>query len=306
MRRWLITGASGFLGANAGYWLAGRVERVGVARTAPPAASCDEYVFCDLLDTRSIAPAIQSARPDVVMHCAALASHEACEADPALATRVNVDATAAVAAACDDVGATLVYVSTDSVFDGARGGYRETDDPNPFSVYGASKLEGERAARESTPDALIVRTNFFGWSVTGQSSILEFFIAALRDGRTVSGYTDFVVTSIYTQHLMGALEQLVASEHRGVVHVASSDAQSKYAFGQLVAHEFGLGGGFITPVSAQVIQQSPSRVRDLSLNTGRMTAWLGSSPPGQRAGIDAAFQDESRIALALRAAGDGT
>lgn len=300
MRRWLVTGASGFLGANTGLWLDGRAHRIGLARSAVPAAAFDEVHAVDLLDRPSIAALVRSSRPDVIVHCAALASHEACSADPRLAQQVNVDATRAIAEAAHEVGASLVYISTDSVFSGARGGYRESDEPEPFSVYGMTKLGGEVAVGESAADALIVRTNFFGWSPSGTRSILEFFVDALRCGRAVPGYTDFEVTSIYARHLVGIIERLVLSEHRGVVHVASVDKQSKYAFGQLVASGFSLPGALITPVSAPLDDPSASRARDLSLNTSRLTGWLGTPPPSQHAGVRAAYDDESVTAGILR------
>ena len=170
---WLVTGAQGFLGANAGIYLRGKARTIGLTRTNQTPNLFDEGITGDLTHPSEIAKAIIERKPSVVLHAAALASHEACEADPALAERINVDATRVLARAAQEAGAQFIYISTDAVFDGSRGDYTETDEPSPFSVYGETKLRGEQQALKET-EALVVRTNLFGWSPTGSRSILEF------------------------------------------------------------------------------------------------------------------------------------
>jgi dTDP-4-dehydrorhamnose reductase len=100
----MITGASGFLGANAVRALQRRDEVVGMVRDAGSAPWCERTVTGDLLDAESLAGAVNEARPDVVLHCAALADHRACEQDPDLAHRVNADASGTLAGAAVSVG----------------------------------------------------------------------------------------------------------------------------------------------------------------------------------------------------------
>lgn len=300
MDSWLITGASGFLGSNAGLALAGRATRVGMSRTAAPAAAFDSRHIVDLLDDAGVRDLVAATRPAVILHCAALASHEQCEEDPALAARVNVDATRTLAEAAAGIGARFVYVSTDAVFDGQRGGYREEDPPRPFSVYGQTKLRGEQAALAVCPGALVVRTSIFGWSPSGTRSILEFFVNGLRRGLPLPGYTDFVVSAIYAPHLVGLIEELVHGEHSGLVHVAAADALSKYAFGRAVAAEFGLPEGLVTATSAASGGHATARTRDLSLDTGRLAGLIGHRPPTQADGIRSAYDDQSAVTAALR------
>lgn len=301
MQRWLITGASGFLGANAGLWLRDRAHRTGLARSPVAAALFDDVLPVDLLDDAALIRAVETSRPDVILHCAALASHELCERDPGLAERMNADATRTLAQAAAAVGAIFVYISTDSVFDGARGGYAETDAPAPFSVYGTTKLLGEKATQDVDVASLIVRTNFFGWSPTGSRSILEFFTNALRAEHQVPGYTDFVVTSIYVRHLVAIVHELVVTGRRGLVHVASSDALSKFDFGRAVASQFGLSPELVVPTTAPAPHDSPSRARDLSLATRLLAGWLGSPPATQLEGLRDAYDDEATVPADLRA-----
>ncbi len=291
---WLVTGAQGFLGANAGIYLRGKARTIGLTRTGATPNLFDEGFAGDLTDPDDIAKAIIGRRPSVVLHAAALASHEACEADPALAERINVDATRVLARAAQQAGAQFIYISTDAVFDGARGDYTETDEPSPFSVYGETKLRGEQQALNET-SALVVRTNFFGWSPSGHRSILEFFVNELSAGHKVKGYTDFVVTSTYAQLLLEAIRRLTERSATGIIHVASSDKLSKYEFGRATAEAFGLHESLIEPMRASTAKQETSRKRDLSLSTATLERLLAQRPAGQRAGISQAFADVHTI-----------
>jgi len=299
---WLVTGSAGFLGANAGLWLADRAETVGQARSGPaPTSEYGRTVLLDLRDLSATAAMVRDARPDVILHAAAISGHETCAHDPEQAFAVNVEASRVIAETAAEIGARMIYISTDAVFSGARGNYAETDEPEPFSNYGETKLLGERAVLDSGADALIARTNFFGWSTSGRRSVLEFFVNSLRAGEDVKGYPDFIVTSIYVQSLVETLWRLTELGARGVMHVASSDAVSKHDFGVTVARVFGLDEDLISPEHSDVHGHLTSRSRDISLNTGRLHGVLGARPPSQRDGIEQARQDEDALAANLRA-----
>ena len=288
--RWLVTGANGFLGWNAPPALGSDIDLIGATRSGAIPMGYSGAVALDLLDVSAAEESIRAAQPQVILHAAALANHEDCESDPARANRVNVQATGELAAIAASVGAKFVYISTDAVFDGATGNYAEVDPTSPFSVYGETKLKGEEAASQET-SALIARTNFFGWSPSGKRSILEFFVNSLESGRSVSGYTDFVVTSIYARTLLSTIKGLLNRDASGTFHVTSADALSKYEFGCQVAREFGLDESLIGAVSAAAGSHDTSRVRNISLNTKKVTEFLGVTPESQSAGIRRAHQD---------------
>lgn len=300
MKTWLITGATGLLGANAGVHLGERARLVGACRHPRPMHGYTSMASIDLTDHHAIDELIARERPAVVLHTAALASHEDCERDPELAYTLNVEATARVARASTEAGATLIYISTDAVFDGSRGHYTEDDSPSPFSVYGRTKLQGEEAAVAAGGDCLVARTNFFGWSPTGQRSILEFFVNSLRNQTMVNGYTDFVVSSVYAQHLMAMLEELADGDHRGTVHAAAAEGRSKYEFGIEVAEAFGLSDSLILPVESSTGMHGTRRDKDLSLDTTRLAEWLGRPVPTQHDGVVRAARDEAHLAGLIR------
>lgn len=275
--RWLVTGAGGFLGANAGAFLrTHNVEAIGLAR-AGHATHFDATVHADLDTPGHARSVIETASPDVILHCAALSSHQTCELHPDQAHRVNSAATGEIAEAAADIGAHFIYISTDSVFDGLRGNYSETDATHPVSVYGQTKLEGEELA-SSVTNPLIIRTNFFGWSPTGERSILEFFYHNLKGGNAVPGFTNVTTTSLYVPTLLDYIWQLQQARQSGVFHVTSHDALSKFEFGHLVATTFGFDPKLVHPA----LSPEP---KDISLNTAKLANFLGQLPESQSAGI---------------------
>lgn len=286
---WLVTGASGFFGSNVPSVLP-HANLIALTRTGDTPAGFNSSVHGNLSHSREIVQAIDHVTPDYVVHAAALASHEKCERNPDLAFRINATATESIAQAAEKVGSKLIYLSTDAVFSGKKGNYREPDEPHPFSVYGKSKLEGERAVRTHAPESLILRTNFFGWSPTGERSTLEFFVNNLVNRMPIQGYTDFTVTSIYVRMLIAHIDQL--KDQSGTWHVTSRDALTKCDFGKITAEIFNLDPTLITPVTGQ---GEISRSRDISLNTDKLQQFFTDSglPPlsSQRDGIMRARQD---------------
>ena len=295
-----MTGAKGFLGTNTAVGLSGRVEAVGLARTDFMQRNYSRSIMLDLRDTNDLVKVIRKVEPDVIMHGAAIAGHETAAQDPEQAYAVNVTASRILAEEADTLGSTLVFISTDALFSGQRGNYREDDELEPFSVYGETKALGEEAVRAATANHLIVRTNFFGWSETGKKSILEFFVNSLRQGTPVRGYPDFVVTSIYVQSLIQTIWDLTERGATGTVHVVSDDARSKYEFGCTVAKSFGLPSELIAPLSSEGADHVTSRSRDLSLNTDKVTRLLGHRMPTQAEGVAQAARDEITLAPLVR------
>ena len=295
-----MTGSRGFLGTNAGVFLQGRARLVGQARASAPSALYERIVALDLRNAAEMGRLVREVRPDVILNAAAISGHETSANDPEQAYAVNVVAAGAIAEAAADVGARMIHISTDAIFNGETGNYSEDDEPSPFSYYGETKLAGEQAVRAAVDDHLIVRTNFFGWSETGRKSVLEFFVNSLRAGTSVRGYPDFIVTSIYIQSLLEAIAELGERGTTGTVHIASSDALSKYDYGMLVADQFGLDPALIARLGPDPGTHTASRSRDLSLDTSRAAGLLGAPLQTQAQGIRQARHDETSLTSMIR------
>ena len=293
-KSWLVTGASGFLGTN---FTATTDTLVALTRSNNLPNGYYSNVVADLEDEQQLRDAVQQVKPDYILHAAAMSSHEECELDPRRAFHINEQATRILAQESEIVGAKFIYISTDAVFAGDRGNYTENDSTNPFSVYGASKLAGEVAALHES-NALVIRTNFFGWSPTGTRSILEFFVNNLEANSPVAGFTDFTVTSLYVRQCAEIILQL--RNEVGLWHVTSRDALCKYDYGIEVSRIFTLDPGLITAQSSsEDTSQKVARSRDISLNTSKVQEFLNrmSLPPlqSQVEGILQAQQDRGHV-----------
>lgn len=167
---------------------------------APPRA------VLDLSDPSSIPVAVRAFRPELVIHAAAQTNVDACEVDPAGAERVNVEATAQLVAAARDAGVLIVYFSTDYVFNGAlRRPYREDDEPQPLSVYGRTKWEGEQAVRAYSRH-LIVRTS---WVYGEGRNFVRTILGAARGGGALRVVDDQVGRPTYAEDVAATVRALI-------------------------------------------------------------------------------------------------
>ena len=181
----------------------------------------------DVTDAGATRRTIEAARPDIVIHSAALTDTRLCEDDPDLAHRVNGLGTRNVAIACRDSGAALLYVSTNEVFDGLkREPYVESDAPNPVNAYGRSKLEGEEEARALVERLYIVRT---AWLYGGGSRDFPAkMLAAASRQAELTVVTDEVATPTLARDLAEAIARLVEIGVYGVYHFTNSGACSRF------------------------------------------------------------------------------
>jgi len=283
--RILITGASGLLGLNLALEAAKQHTVFGTVNSHPIKTKAFEVLRVNLLDPDTLDRVITYAKPDWVIHCAALANLEACEANPALAKQLNIDLPEKLAAIVARGGARLLHVSTDSVFDGQRGNYSEDDQPKPLSVYARTKYNSEQAVAAAYPDAIIARVNLFGWSLSGKRSLAEFFYYNLAAGKQVMGFTDVYFCPLLANDLAQIfIEMLVAGLH-GLYHVVSSECISKYDFGLKLSRQFGLDGDLISPASVTEGGLLAVRSPKLTLKSDKLKKAIHNPLPGLSTGL---------------------
>jgi len=230
MTRLLITGASGLLGAN--LVLAAYEEHEVIALYYRHAIELEgvQSVSADLCQPDRSKELFDRYQPDWVIHCAADTSIDELESNPKRAFRMNQDMAVNVAKAAKETGAKLVHISTDAVFDGRDGPYREGDPTEPVHVYGKSKLAGELAVQAVCPEALIIRTNIFGWNALPKSSLAEWFLNNLMQGIPCKGFDDVYFNPLLVNHLWVIINNLIKSDLRGVFHMGSDQCISKFEF----------------------------------------------------------------------------
>jgi dTDP-4-dehydrorhamnose reductase len=268
--RILLTGAGGGLGRAC-------LER-GMGSHDVQAFRRDQL---DVRDHDAVMLAIATARPDLILHLAAMTGVDASETERRRAAETNVLGSFNVAAAAREAGAVLMAMSTDYVFDGEKGApYDEADRPNPLSFYGISKLAGERAVEAGAPDALIVRTS---WVFGAGEDFVSRAIAALAAGEEVGGIVDQTGTPTYVGHLAERLLPLATSGLRGVVHLAGPEPTTWH---DVLSRAVALGRlpGTVLQQKADELYRPAPRPANSALTSVRLgEAGIGPMPPLDRA-----------------------
>ncbi len=286
MTRYLVTGASGLLGINLCLNIASDNEVIGVFYQQKLSNPPFKVVQADFSDPRTPLTWIEDLKPDVIIHCAAMANLDACESDPLKAKQVNAELPEALAYLSHKNGIQMIHISTDAVFDGTKGDYHEDDQTNPLSIYAQTKLAGEHAVLAANADAAIARVNFYGCSVSGMRSLSEFFFNNLQAGKQVNGFTDVFFCPLLVNDLVDALLKMVNLRLNGVYHVVSRECLSKYEFGQRIANLFNFKVNLINPISVSNSGLLAARSPDLTMSTEKLAKALGYPLPDQQTGFE--------------------
>lgn len=282
----LVTGASGLLGVSL-VSLAheqGR-EVVGLYHRHPAHVNGVKLLAVDLADEAETRRIFQELGPSSVVHCAAATNVDWCEEHPEEAHKINVIVPAAIAAISSRIGARLLYISTDSVFDGGRGNYAEDDPPKPVNVYAKTKLQGEREVLRQNPTASIARVSIYGWNAQNKDSLAEWVLKRLALGSLVPGFSDVIFCPVLANDLAEVLLALLDRDLAGLYHAVGSEPVSKYEFARRVASSFGFDPGQVVPARLTDARLTARRPLNTSLNTGKICAALGRPMPDVEAGL---------------------
>jgi dTDP-4-dehydrorhamnose reductase len=269
----LLTGATGFLGSCLRDVLreAG-TQVVAVSRRA--GAGDVGAIALDLRDRPATATMVARERPDAVIHAAAIADLAACERSPDLAFDLNARVAEDLAGAAALAGARFLLISTDQVFSGERGGYRETDLPQPINVYGSSKLEAERRVSQAHPGALALRLPLLYGASPRERGATETLLAALRRGERPRLFTDEYRSPLAVIDAVRAIAELACSSVAGVLHLGGPRRVNRFELGVLIARRHGFDPSLLIAARAADAPSPPRRPRDVSLVSERVLAHL--------------------------------
>jgi dTDP-4-dehydrorhamnose reductase len=301
MKRLLVTGASGLLGLHLALQENECRTVCGVVNRQTLAGPPFQTVQGDLTEEGTAERIIEQFKPELLVHCAAMADIDACEKNPEKAAVINGEVPGRLARLADKSGFQFIHISTDAVFDGERGDYSESDAANPLSVYAATKLAGEQAVAAENPQAVIARVNFYGWSLSGRRSLAEFFYNNLKEGRQVNGFTDVHFCPLMVADLCDILMKMAAAGLSGLYHVVSPQAVAKYDFGRRIAELFGFTAGLVKPISVNESGLPARRSPRLTLLTDKLQNDLRIELPDQNAGLARFFGEyEAGLPAKLR------
>ena len=276
-RKLIVTGAHGFVAGSVLSQAGVDWQVHAVSRGAAQAGSDNlQWHSCDPLALGELARLFREIQPQAVIHTAAIADIDVCQAQREMARAVNVDFTRTLAALCHETGTRLVFCSTDTVFDGEHAPYGEDAPPGPVNFYAETKVAAEKLVRGLGAQGVIARLSLVvGLPVLGAgNSFLAKTVAALKQGRAVafSGYEVRSPVDVIT--LGRALLELAAGSQHGVFHLAGLSRMNRFEMGQAIARRFGFPQDLIKEQGAATTPGRAPRPRDVSLDTRQTRAQL--------------------------------
>ncbi|HZZ83578.1 MAG TPA: SDR family oxidoreductase [Anaeromyxobacteraceae bacterium] len=283
-----VTGANGLLGGDAVAQLAPPHQVLAIGRgPCRLAPGHYQYFEADLGDGRSVEAALREFGAEAVLHAGAMTDVDACERDPEQAWRVNVGGTEQVARACRALGARLVAVSTDYVFDGEEGPYREEDVPNARGFYARTKRVGEEAALLLAPDCAVARVAVvYSGRKGAKNTFATQVVEKLLHGEEVKAFSDqFVSPTLAANAAEMTSELLLETSWRGVLHTSGATIVDRVEFAQQVAARFGLSGRILGVKTADVKLLAPRPLRS-GLVVEKAAALLAAKPLDLAAQLD--------------------
>jgi dTDP-4-dehydrorhamnose reductase len=275
--RTLITGGSGLLALNWASALRSKYSITLGLHHQQASLTGTSVAQLNLESIDELSRQFETIQPQVVVHAAGLTSVEKCESDPILARRLNVLLAVNLAKVCAAFKVPFAHISTDHLYSG-HNAFTDEDLPlSPINIYGSTKAEAELRVLEENPEALVIRTNFYGWGTSYRQSFSDFITRTLRAEKELELFDDVFYTPILAESLAKATHDLIALKAKGIFNVVGEERLSKFDFGLRLADKLHLNEGLI---KATKISSRPLLVKrpfDMSLSNKKATSFLGRS-----------------------------
>ena len=281
MKKLLVTGASGFLGWNICTVAKDDWNIFGTVFSHPVTIDGVHIIRIDIGDFQQLKKTFNEIRPDAVIHTAAAASPDYCQIHKSETHKINVDAAVTIAGLCADHEIPLSFTSTDLVFDGSRGMYKEEDPVNPVNVYAEQKVTAEQKISDIYPDAAVCRMPLMlGMPGPANNSFLQPMIKALKDGSRLTLFTDEFRSPVSAGTAARGL-LLSLAQFKEVIHLGGRDRISRYDLGMLVSEILQCGHKHIIACKQKDITFAAPRAADVSLDSSKAFG-LGYNPQSLR------------------------
>lgn len=278
-QRVLVLGGSGFLGVNFIRYLKNFELVLTYSRTIPDVeANWIKFDFT-LQDTQTLFALIEDIRPSIIINCIALTDVDLCEQFPEKANVLNTILPVAIAEITEKKNIKFVQVSTDHFKSRVEEPRAEDIEIWPINVYGNSKKAAEDLVLSVNADALIVRTNFFGFSYRQNNTLLEKILNRMAENKSFTGFSDVFFNPVSVIHLIKAIEYLCSIDSRGFYNIASGRVISKFSFARLSASAFGYNPELVIPSTSSHGLSKVNRPNFLALNSAKYSSTLAPRIP---------------------------
>jgi dTDP-4-dehydrorhamnose reductase len=274
----LITGASGLYGSKLAQMALSKNYEV-YSSDIQSLSIYGNFVKLDISGKAQVDEAFKTIKPDVVVHAATLTDVDKCELNKDLAWKVNVEGTKNIVEAAKDTGSFLIYISTDYVFGGETGRYKETDLPNPINYYGITKLKAEEIVK-TQKEYFIARPSVMYGSTpaAGKVNFALWIIEKLRKGEHVKIVTDQWNTPTLNTNLAEMTLEVIEHKLTGIYHLCGATRLSRFEFAGQIADVFSLDKGLIDKVLSSQFTLPAKRPIDSSLDTSKAQQTLQHKP----------------------------
>jgi dTDP-4-dehydrorhamnose reductase len=291
MKKVLITGSNGLLGQKLLdlYLTIEDIELIATARgeNRYPRKEGYTYTSLDITNEKEVQHVIAQHAPDCIINTAAMTNVDSCETDKEGCDKLNVDAVAYLIAAANTAGAHLIHLSTDFIFDGKKGPYKEDDEPNPLSYYGHSKLLAENMVREYCTKWSIARTVLVYGVVNdmSRSNIVLWAKGALEKGQPINVVDDQFRTPTLAEDLAKGCQLIENKQAKGIYNISGKDQMSILELVQRVANYFDLDASVLRVVSSESLNQPAKRPPLTGFDLTKSRKVLGYEPHSFEQGI---------------------
>lgn len=291
MKKVLITGSNGLLGQKLLdlYLTIEDIELIATARgeNRYPRKEGYTYTSLDITNEKEVQHVIAQHAPDCIINTAAMTNVDSCETDKEGCDKLNVDAVAYLIAAANTAGAHLIHLSTDFIFDGKKGPYKEDDEANPLSYYGHSKLLAENMVREYCTKWSIARTVLVYGVVNdmSRSNIVLWAKGALEKGQPINVVDDQFRTPTLAEDLAKGCQLIEHKQAEGIYNISGKDQMSILELVQRVANYFDLDASVLRVVSSESLNQPAKRPPLTGFNLTKSRKVLGYEPHSFEQGI---------------------
>jgi dTDP-4-dehydrorhamnose reductase len=269
MRKLLITGASGFLGWHLTQQANLEWDVYGTYFSHNLEIKRIKLIKLDLTDFAEVKRVFREIQPSAVIHTAAQSQPNYCQTHVEESLLINVTSSLNIAQLCADNSIPYVFTSTDLVFDGSKGFYKETDSVNPVNIYGEHKVMAEIGILQRYPQATICRMPLmFGSATPTATSFLQSFLKTLQEGKELKLFIDEFRTPVSgktaAEGLLLAMEKV-----QGIIHLGGKERISRYDFGQLLVELLEIPTAKIQAARQKDVKMAAARPSDVSLDSSK-------------------------------------
>ena len=270
----LITGASGQLGMSLKRIFNSKYEIISTTGNNNPTGSS---MHLDVTNPMLFKEVIETTNPDLVINLAALTNVDLCEKNPELAYSINIGGMDNLVNAFKGP---IIHVSTDYVFDGEDGPYKEEDTTNPLNVYGLSKLESEKLLLDHSENSLVIRSNvLYDYSSKSEASFLNWVVDSLTQEKEINIVEDQWNNPTWTGSLAVVIDRAIDTQLTGLVHWGDGDLVSRFDFANKIADVFNLKKSLIKPILTSELNQTAKRPLKSGLKSDYAQNILNLEPP---------------------------